>query len=195
MRVLTSVVFSCGTMVWGASSPDPEVLSVCAALKDIARLNGKIVTIRGVVGWVGHHGVKAISQDGLDPYTQSCPGVDRRKRTWPPALDIRSPGDLERQDAPAKFQEQPPTLNDLANTLRERVEATGRDVAIATITGEVRTRGDIKIQRRGEDIIGNGYGQAGAMPGMLIVKTVVSLEDPETRKSLAVPTSKPTPAK
>ncbi len=193
--VLTLVVFSCGTMAWGASSAEPEVLSVCTALKQIERLNGKIVTIRGVVGWVGHHGVRAMSQDGLDPYTQSCRGVDRRKRTWPPALDIRAPEDLEGQDAPAKFQEQPPTLNDLANTLREREEATGRDVAIATITGEVRTRSDIKIRRRGDDIIGNGYGQGGALPGMLIVKTVVSLEDSETRKSVPVPTSNPTPAK
>jgi hypothetical protein len=192
---MTLVVFSCGTMVLGASSPEPEVLSVCTALKEIEHLNGKIVTIRGVVGWVGHHGVKAMSQDRLDPYTQSCPGVDRRKRTWPPALDIRSPEDLERQDAPAKFQEQHPTLNDLANALRERDEATGRGVAIATITGEIRTRSDIKIQRRGDDIIGNGYGEAGALPGMLIVKTVIILEDPETRKSLPVPTSNPSPAK
>ena len=182
-------------MVCGASSPEPEVLSVCAALKEIERLNGKIVTVRGVVAWVGHHGVKAMSQDGLDPYTQNCSGIGRRKRTWPPALDIRSPGDLERQDTPAKFHEQPPTLDDLATTLREREEATGREAAIATITGEIRTRSDIKIQRRGDDIIGNGYGQAGALPGMLIVKTVIFLEDPETRKPLPVRTSNSSLAK
>ena len=60
---MTLVIFSCGTMVWGASWPEPEVLSVCAGLKEIERLNGKIVTIHGVVAWVGRHGVKAMSQD------------------------------------------------------------------------------------------------------------------------------------
>jgi len=194
-RVLTLVVFSFGTMAWGASSPEPEILSVCGALKEIERLNGKMVTIRGLVGWGLRHGVRVMAQDGLDPYSQSCPGVDRRKRTWPPALDIRSPGDLERQDAPASFRAEPPTLNDLANALRQRKEATGRDVAIVTITGEVRTRSNIKIQHRGDDIIGNGFGQTGALPAMLIVKTVVRLEDPETQKPLPVPTYHPTPGK
>ncbi len=73
LRVMTLVIFSCGTMVWGASWPEPEVLSVCAGLKEIERLNGKIVTIHGVVAWVGRHGVKAMSQDGLDPTRKNVP--------------------------------------------------------------------------------------------------------------------------
>jgi hypothetical protein len=189
------ILFS-GAMLTGAdSSQAPEVLSVCDALKVIERLNGKIVTIQGVVGWSQRHGVQAMAQFGLDPYTQSCPGVSRRKRTWPPVLQFASPEDLEQDEAPSKFLARPPTLDDLARALRQREEATGKDTAIATITGEIRTRSNIRIQHRGDDIIGNGYGQAGASPALFIVQTVVNLIDPETRKPLALSTPNPHLAK
>ena len=73
--------------------------------------------------------------------------------------------------------------------LREREQTTGRDVAIATITGEIKTRSNIRIQRRGDDIIGNGYGQAGACPGVLVVKTVIAAEDPETHTPMKIRTA------
>lgn len=186
--VLASVILSSATLAWGAAPPEPEVLSVCEALKAVERLNGKIIAIQGVVGWVGHHGVQAIVQPGLDPYTQSCPGIARQKRTWPPMLFITAPEYLEQHDVPAKFQARPPTLRDLADTLRQREKATGKDVAIATIIGEIRTREDIRVRHRGDDIIGNGYGQVGASPAMLIVQTVTSLIDPDTRKPLQIST-------
>jgi hypothetical protein len=174
-----------------AGAQEPVVLSVCAALKNIERLNGKLITIKGVVGWDLRHGMNAISQAGVDPYTEPCPGIQRRKRTWPPALDIRSPQEVETQDRVPALKEKAPTLDDLGYTLRQRKRATGKDVALATLTGEVRTRKDIKIHRRGEDIIGNGYGQVGALPAILIVKTVISVEDPETHDSVAILRSAP----
>jgi hypothetical protein len=186
VRILSLLAFSCATKLWAAASPEPEVLSVCAALKNIERLTGKLITIKGVVAWDRHHGMNAISQAGIDLYTEPCPGIERRKRTWPPALEIRSPQEVEHQDPAVAFKEEPPTLEDLASTVRKREEAIGKDVAVATITGEVRTRKGIKIQRRGDDIIGNGYGQAGALPAMLIVKTVISVEDAETHEHFAI---------
>lgn len=187
---------SCVFVTW-ADQPAPDlsathpiaILSVCEALKRIEQLNGHMVTIRGVVGWAGHHGLHARAQDGLDPYVQSCPGIQRRKRSWPPALHITSPETLESHDGTVTFQEQAPRLQDLANMLQEREQTMGKDVAIATITGEIKTRRNIRIQRRGDDIIGNGYGQAGACPAVLVVKTVIAAEDPETHTSMKIRTA------
>jgi len=171
----------------GSSATHPaEALSVCEALKRIEQLNGQMVTIRGVVAWIGRHGVSAIAQYGLDPYVQPCPGIHRRKRSWPPALHITSPQALESLEGTVAFQEQAPRLRDLANMLREREQATGKDAVIATIAGEIKTRKNIRIRRRGDDIIGNGYGQVGACPGVLVVKTVIAAEDPETHTPIKI---------
>lgn len=183
--ILIATTFS-GSVVLAQSSHPPQVVSVCDVLKSIEQLNGKTVTLRAVVGWIGHHGVQAISQDGLDPYVHSCPGIQRNKRSWPPALAITSPSKLEPDERAVVFREQAPSLSDLAVALRERERITGKDVAIATITGEIRTRAGLKIRHHGDDIFGNGYGQTGALPGLLIVKTIVAVEDPETHVPLRI---------
>jgi hypothetical protein len=165
----------------------PIVLSVCDVLRDIETLNGRTVTVRGTIAWTQRHGISEFVQEGLaDPYAQRCPGMQGRKRSWPPALHVSSPRNLDRDETSVTFQEQHPDLSDLAATLRDHQQRLGREVFVATITGEVRTRENVRIKRRGDDIIGNGYGQGGSCPGLLIFKTIVGVEDLETHKSLPI---------
>ena len=181
------LIFGSVPLLASGSAPegDGRAYSVCEVLKNIEKLNGQVVTVRAVFGWTLRHG-GGLAQEGLDPYVQPCPGIDRSKRKWPPALHIASPDSIGGPDGPVSFREQAPGYSDLIKTVQDHERKTGRDVVIATITGEIRTRKHVQIQRHGDDIVGNGYGQAGACPAVLIVKTIVAAEDPETHRPLSL---------
>lgn len=181
------LVIACGLSL--ANDPAPQtrgrVLSVCDVLKNIEKLNGQVVTVRAIFGWTQRHG-GGLAQEGLDPYVQRCPSIDRRKKTWPPALHVTSPDALDIRDGPVSMLEEIPGYRELVRTMQDHERATGKDVLVATITGEVRTRKHLVIERRGDDIIGNGYGQVGACPAVLIVKMIVATEDAETHAAIPI---------
>ncbi|MGC4055145.1 MAG: hypothetical protein QM757_40420 [Paludibaculum sp.] len=169
-----------------AEPPDqPRVLSVCEVLKNVERLNNRMVTIRGVVGWGFRHGLHNIGQEGLDSAELICPAAQGRKRLWIPALQLTSPQNLEAHEGAVSFREKSPTLSDLAGLLRGESIRFGKSEAIVTMTGELKTRKGIRIERHGDDIIGNGFGQAGALSALLVVRTVVAVEDVQTHAPLS----------
>jgi hypothetical protein len=151
-------------------------------LKNIEELNGQVVTVRAVFGWTQRHG-GGLAQEGLDPYVQRCPSIGRRKRVWPPALHVTTPDALDIRDGPVSMREETPGYRDLVRTMQDHERTTGKDVLVATITGEVRTRKHLVIERRGDDIIG---GQVGACPAVLIVKMIVAAEDAETHAAIPI---------
>lgn len=158
----------------------PRVLSVCDALRSVERLSTRMVTIRGFVGWSRPHGLQVIGQEGMGSAELVCPGAQGHKRSWIPAMQLTTPEDLEADEGSVSFREKAPTLSDLGSVLCEEFIRTGTSGAIVILTGELKTRKGIRIERRGDDIIGNGFGQGGAFSALLVVRTVVAVEDVRT---------------
>lgn len=149
-----------------------------------------MVTVRGVFGWDSRHGFGgALTEYGLDPYTARCPGMRWNQRSWPPVIKLESVEYRDLADTPANFREESPRYRDLVATRAAYERKTGTDVVVATLVGEIRTRTRLVIRRSGDDIIGNGYGQAGACPALLIVKTVIQAEDPRSHTPLSIETN------
>jgi hypothetical protein len=166
------------------------VLSVCDVLKNIETLNGQMITVRALIGWNQRHGITALAQENLDPYVQRCPGIGKPKKSWPPILQLESPKTLGAEDGAVTFTEKAPGLADIIATIREHERRTGKNVLIVTITGEIKTRSNMEIRRRGDDIVGNGYGQAGACPGLMVLETVLTAADPETHALVPILTGR-----
>jgi hypothetical protein len=103
---------------------------------------------------------------------------------------LDSPANPNLEGGPPTFKEESPTYTDLIK-MWDGPRRNGKEVRmIVTFIGEIRTKKDLLIVRapygRG-DTMGNGYGEGGAFPAMLVVKTFRDDRALETNGTSSVP--------
>jgi len=149
-------------------------MSVCQALRDVKRLNGRLVAVRGLFHFTRRHGGWILDTSARG---EPCPNMPRQARIWQSAIWLESVEESNLNDSPVWFSEESPKYADI---ISESEQLTGKPVDIAvTFIGEIRTRKGLRIvpapSDRG-DTMGNGYGVGGAFPAVLVVKTYRDLD-------------------
>jgi hypothetical protein len=152
------------------TTPSMSTLSVCDVLRGLKSLDGQVVTVRGVFSFNRRHGGN-LSEPGLDGF-MPCPNMPRKARIWWSAIQLESPNP-SLEGGPPTFKEESPTYADLIEMWDGPKRKEVRRL-IVTFVGEIRTKRDLLIVRapygRG-NTMGNGYGEGGALPAMLVIKT------------------------
>jgi hypothetical protein len=155
----------------GQTVPDDAAnpMSVCQVLRDVKRLNGRLVAIRGLFHFTRRHGGWILDATARG---EPCPNMPKHARIWMSAIWLESVEEAKLNDGPVRFTERSPKYTDAIRE-SERVVAENVDLT-ATFIGEIRTPRNLKIvpapYGRG-DTMGNGYGVGGAFPAVLVVKT------------------------
>jgi len=98
----------------------------------------------------------------------------RLGRTWPAAIAVTQwaeGADLE--DGPATFESDTEEIDAALEKAQRLVDRNRMLVIVATFEGELRSRKGLKIIRTDEGwYMGDGYGQNGQYPALLVLKTV-----------------------
>jgi hypothetical protein len=100
--------------------------------------------------------------------------MPRKAKLWWSGIKVDSPLNPSLEGGPANFEMNPPTYNDLVKIGEDQnLKGEGAPILV-TLVGEIRTRKNLVIVRapywKG-NVMGNGYGESGAFPAMLVVKT------------------------
>src|SRR5579872_1507197 len=170
----------------GGPKPD-RILSVCDVLRDLPALVGTLITVRGAFGWDFQHGFGgSLAEFGLDPYKSHCSHAPRSETSWPPWIKVESVDYRDPEERPVNFGEASPRYREVVDIIIAYGKRNRSEEFAVTFTGEIRSRSSLVIERSGDDIVGNGYGQAGAWPALLIVKTVVGAEDLRRRTKVTL---------
>jgi hypothetical protein len=157
------------------SDPTAKVLSVCEALRDVGKLNRKMVAIRGWFTFTHRHGgyLTDQKQEG-----RPCKNVPRYARNWLSAIRLDSTSNPNLDDGPVTFSAESPTYSDLIDRFKNSNRDVGYDPKVlVTLMGEIRTKNRLRIVSSTDgDTVGNGYGDAGAFAAVLVVKTCLDAE-------------------
>lgn len=149
---------------------DDKPHTVCEVLSNLDRYRGKLIAIEGILGGGTRHG-QFLRNDAQD---KECIRVQQKGYAWPAdiALTQFSAGS-EIEDGPAPFESDSAHIHQILAEPK-RVAAGRKDtLIIVTAVGELRARKDIKITRSSDGTYyGDGYGQGGQYPAMLVLKTI-----------------------
>jgi len=164
--MLTSVTF-------GQVKPNTPMkpLTVCEALRDLKKLNGKMIAIHGVFHFTQRHGGWILDQSASGG---PCPNMPRKARIWWSGIWLVSVGDVNIDGGSVSFTEERPLYHDLVKEYDHHDKGSERNMLV-TLIGEIRTKKNLLIVRAPDDrgdTMGKGYGVGGAFPAMLVVKTV-----------------------
>ena len=144
-------------------------ISICQALREVKKLNGRLVAIRGLFHFTRRHGGWILDSTARG---EPCPNMPKHARIWQSSIWLESVKEANLRDGPVRFREDSPDYADLISE-SDRIAAEQVDIAV-TLIGEIRTPKDLRIvpapSGRG-DTMGNGYGVGGAFPAALVVKT------------------------
>src|SRR6266566_8872100 len=161
MRIVAGFLLLTALLPGQQSSP----ISVCELLRDSDRYSDRIVTIRAYVHGGARHGYYLT--DNADE--KQCSQMPNSKIEWPPTVALRwgTPGAVRGSDSFERDEEASTAFYEAVREIESQ-----RRTPFATITGQIRTRRDIKILHRTkedlgtkEDVyVGNGYGQFGMHP-------------------------------
>ena len=172
IALIVSTAYSC------AAGPGP--LDVCQILSNIDRYRDQMVVVRGVLaGGVRHGYVLEDSKTGGE-----CPSVQRQGFAWPADIAVEqfSPGS-EIEDGPVNFSSD---SDEIERQLAAPKRLARRDkdlVIVATVEGLLRSRRGIRIFKSEDGwYAGDGYGQSGQYPAMLVLRTI---KDAKAEKSHA----------
>ena len=139
---------------------DDHVYSVCSVLKNLKKLDHRLVRIHGTV------------HSGLEDYSlrDSC---DFRLKTgaftWPPAIWLTGPAMAE---SPIDFQPDMKSIQRLSDLLKAKTRDFSAEVA-ATVEGRLEAH-PLRTGVGGNgQVIGMGYGHLGGFPAQLVIKSVV----------------------
>ena len=166
MRIVAGFLLLTALLPGQQSSP----ISVCELLRDSDKYGGKIVTIRAYIHGGARHGYYLA--ENADE--KQCSEMPNSKREWPPTVALRwlTPGAVPGSDA---FEREEKVFAAFYDAIREI--GNQRRTPLATITGQIRTRRDIKIfhELKENIYVGNGYGQFGMHPVQLIIQAVLDI--------------------
>ena len=161
---LSGAVLLAEVVCFGAEKP----LSVCEVLSDLSRYRGKLVTIQGSLRGGTRHGWYLRDNASEKP----CTAVGHQGHTWPSNIALAEyTYGSEIEDGPAHFESEATQIESVLSEPK-RV-ANGRDdlEIVVTLGGELRSRKNIKIIRSNDGwYAGDGYGQSGQYPALLIIK-------------------------
>ena len=147
-----------------------EPTSVCGVLANLDRYRGKLVTVKGILGGGDRHGWY-IQDNGRG---QPCSTIGQHGQKWPPAIAVIQfaiGADIE--DGPVNFESDSAEIDGRLSEAKRLV--LGHDGLMISVTavGELRSRKGITITRSKDGwYVGDGYGQAGQYPALLVLKTV-----------------------
>jgi hypothetical protein len=146
-------------------------VSVCGVLSDLGRYRGKLIAIHGFLGGGSRHGWYLQDDAGDD---KPCVAVVQAGQTWPPDIAlIQYVRGSEIEDRPPSFESDARQIENMLSEPQRVVSDRGDLVIAVTLVGELRSRKDIRILRSKEGWwAGNGYGQSGQYPAVLVLKTV-----------------------
>jgi len=154
-------------LIYPASAAE-RPLSVCETLSNLRFYRGKVITITGILGGGTRHGW--ILKDRLDD--EPCRNLEAQGRTWPAAIvlaEYTNGSDLE--DGPADFESETMQIESLLSEPKKIIQGRADLVIAATFVGQLRSRKGVNIQRSKDGwYVGDGYGQSGQYPALLVLK-------------------------
>jgi hypothetical protein len=167
---MTAAVLPGAVFAQGVDVPPTKPVGVCEALRQVKSLNGQMVSVRGFFHFTHRHGGWILDQGANG---SPCPKMPRKARIWWSGIWLESAGDPNLEGGPVSFAEEQPRYSDLIKMSDDLNKGDERNMLV-TLVGEIRTKKNLIIVRapydRG-DTMGNGYGEGGAFPAMIVVKT------------------------
>lgn len=165
LSVIRFIILAELPALFAASQPsragDPAtVYSVCEVLDQLASLNRRMISVRGVV-ISGAHGEFLVGRCGSK--------LKVRGFTWPDVIYLASPHSGVLFETDAKAYER------VRNTVR-RLRPRESDEVVMTYAGMLETEDLAKLTllNRLNQPIGNGFGPDNVAPAQLVVKTVMN---------------------
>jgi hypothetical protein len=154
-------------------------LTVCQVLSQLDQYRGKIIALRVLVVAGSFHGSILVDHE----IKGECPLIAETGKHWRSAIAPRYPNpEWIPPDGPLKFApdyaEIENLLDKLQEVLKKAEETQNHNFGyMATVTGEVRSRQDLKIFKHSDGwYAGNGYGEGGQYPAEIIIKSIADLE-------------------
>jgi len=167
VRCITIVSVVVTVTVFSRAADRP--ITVCEALTNINEHRDKIVAVRAVL-LGGYHSEFLKDSESDEP----CDGVKKKGYVGPPAIAITQyteSSDVE--GGPVTFESKTEEIKSALAEARKRVKADPSLAIVATFTGQLRARKDVRILRNPEGwYYGSGYGQNGQYPALLVLMTV-----------------------